>query len=291
MPIKPPFNAQELDQLTDTLDNHEIAQRYNIKPYSVSRYCRIWGIKTFFSKTHCYKIDGQVISSKDRLASIGRQFERQYSVDESFFNEIDTEAKAWVLGFFMADGSINPDKGTLSFHQTADDIQVLELVKSLMKFNGPIHVSQPRSYDHPGTRPRAILEIHFRSLVQNLKDMGFESNKQYTIKYPFANVPQHLACHVLRGLWDGDGWLAKTNKDRRTILVTGSENLVKDLDQLLPAFGFNPGKHYVKNQHYQIAGQYNSVPFVNWLYGKATVYHQRKYQTYLDYWVGAVPGR
>ena len=39
---------------------------------------------------------------------------RKYQLDECYFDEIDTQNKAYILGFLCADGSNNRDKSTAS---------------------------------------------------------------------------------------------------------------------------------------------------------------------------------
>ena len=59
----------------------------------------------------------------DKLA---RRFHRQYGLNEDYFINIDTPNKAYILGFFFADGNNNPSKQTISMALQEEDQEILE---------------------------------------------------------------------------------------------------------------------------------------------------------------------
>ena len=69
--------------------------------------------------------------------SSGNQFKKLYNFDESFFEDIDNEEKAYILGFISADGSIS--KNELSIRLQIKDIDILYKIKNIMKSEHPVY--------------------------------------------------------------------------------------------------------------------------------------------------------
>lgn len=63
---------------------------------------------------------------------------RAYTVDENFFNKINSESKAYLLGLMFSDGSISEHR--LNFSST--DKGLIEIFKRLLKSEAPIHKYQ-----------------------------------------------------------------------------------------------------------------------------------------------------
>ena len=61
---------------------------------------------------------------------------RKYNFDENFFDKIDTEEKAYWLGFIYADGAIF--KRTLSIRLSTKDIHHLEKFKKILNTDAAI---------------------------------------------------------------------------------------------------------------------------------------------------------
>ena len=68
------------------------------------------------------------------------ELQRKYEVNESFFDVIDTEEKAYFLGFLYADGYNNTDRNSvnLSLKETDKDI--------LIRLNNLIQPDKPLQY-------------------------------------------------------------------------------------------------------------------------------------------------
>ena len=63
---------------------------------------------------------------------------KKYGVDESFFNKIDNEEKAYILGFIYADGNISK-RGHLTIEIHKRDEHILHDIKRVMQYNGPLY--------------------------------------------------------------------------------------------------------------------------------------------------------
>jgi len=164
----------------------------------------------------------QRYTSGERVASLARSFgvseaaisrwlkkkgiyrrgtNRKYSVTESYFDRIDTEEKAYWLGFLTADGHVGEYDIVLAL--STKDREHLEKFKAALKAEHPI-VEVTSQYGKPISR----IGICSRRMAAALRKHGLESNKTFTIE-PCPNVPAELERHYWRGAVDGDGWIQK----------------------------------------------------------------------------------
>lgn len=68
---------------------------------------------------------------------------RIYKVNENYFENIDTPEKAYILGFFYADGYNNQETGVLEFVQKEERIDILEQIKKCLECNYEIKEYTP----------------------------------------------------------------------------------------------------------------------------------------------------
>lgn len=68
---------------------------------------------------------------------------RIYKVNENYFESIDTPEKAYILGFFYADGYNNQEIGVLEFSQQKEHIDILKQIKECLGCNYKIKEYTP----------------------------------------------------------------------------------------------------------------------------------------------------
>lgn len=127
---------------------------------------------------------------------------RKHKVDEHFFKEIDTQEKAYWLGYLFADGSNNTKTGQISFSQSEKDKGAVYAFKKSIKSEHPItpHTKGP-SYSDETIQYR--FQATSRIMSDDLAKHGCVANKTSCLEYPGIN--QSLNPHFIRGLFDGDG--------------------------------------------------------------------------------------
>lgn len=126
---------------------------------------------------------------------------RRYIYDDHFFREIDTEEKAYWLGFIAADGSITR-KDRLQICLAIVDFEHLEKFRNSLGSNLPIKKSTVKSVYSEECKT-ARISINSLSIVQGLKRFGIVPRKGLTVPWP--NLPNEMLRHYLRGYFDGDG--------------------------------------------------------------------------------------
>jgi hypothetical protein len=121
-----------------------------------------------------------------------------YSYDKSYFKKIDTQEKAYLLGFLYADGNVCKNVMQICLH--SKDIEVLHFLKKQLKSNHKI--VNDRGY--------VRFRIGNEELVKDLNLLGLIERKTFKLIFPNENIlPKNLINHFIRGYFDGDGCIKK----------------------------------------------------------------------------------
>jgi hypothetical protein len=152
---------------------------------------------------------------------------RKYTIDHHFFDDIDTEAKAYWLGFITADGCVM-GKGRLAINLAAIDASHLEKLNADIGSDYPVRLG-PSSKSATGMARWYASSI---PLVSALGALGVTPRKSATVA-PWDGPPG-LMPHYWRGMVDGDGGMSLRTQRRDTkpnsqwtIFLTGSRACVE----------------------------------------------------------------
>ena len=207
----------------------------------------------------------------------------KYSVDDSYFSVIDTEDKAYFLGFIMADGSLLKGSHTSEYvrvgiHVNQRDIDILQKFKFFTKSEHTIFIGNKFN--------DCALRFVSKQMVEELISYGIVPKKTGKEKLDLQRVPAKLYRHVVRGLIDGDGWISFGNylgRDISSIGLCGSYdicNFVQEYFTMVIGTGTLKVSKVKDKDCYKIS--YTSLAdqrkIVNHLYGNATVYLNRKFE-------------
>lgn len=126
-------------------------------------------------------------------------------VDSFFFHHIDSEEKAYWLGFMYADGYVTGSVMGVKLH--IKDIDHLQKFREDIQSQHTIGTYVMKSgFANANGTPYCSLTIKDKQLVQDLNDCGVTYNKSKTLVFPTEDVvPSHLIHHFIRGYFDGDG--------------------------------------------------------------------------------------
>lgn len=217
--------------------------------------------------------------NKHKIKSRGNK--QGYPRDEFYFNKIDTEEKAYWLGFLYADGCVHSNNYEISINIT--DKEHIEKFKAAIKaFNHNITEIQDKRFQNAKTLYQ--FSIRDKQLHQDLIKWGCIPQKSLFIN-KIPNIPRDYVSHFLRGYFDGDGslhYLRGTNNYR--ISFVGTKDFLNDIQKELQtnvSLQSNiAGKAYVL----QIAGKRQIERILNYLYNNSKENNRlnRKYQKYLD---------
>ena len=213
---------------------------------------------------------------------------RKYSYNKDFFKVIDTEEKAYWLGFIYADGYIvkgkkSKNKDSLGITLSNEDKGHVEKFKKSMDSNHPIRIYRSKY----GSNSARII-IQDEELVADLIELGVLRNKSLILKFPTTDVvDKSLIYHFIRGYFDGDGSFKKKGQKLNgyDFSVLGTIEFLTELrtylgvDNEIRKCNKNNDSN---NYHLTFGGNQKVKQVANMLYGNANIYLDRKYKRYRE---------
>lgn len=260
----------------------EIMLRYEQQGQTPDVIAKHFGITPGLVRTIIRERGGRILSISER--------KRVYSLNEDFFSCIDTEEKAYILGFIYADGSVSPEKGTLCISQSKPDLQILEKIKTSMGSSSPVHV-YINSRSNMNRKPTAILSIHSKKLLSDLSRHGCVKNKTFKTSFPFHSLSSDLYRHFIRGYFDGDGSIAMplAKKPRPNAIIVGTEEMLSGIAMATSIvfcsvhysmYTRHPERnHNIRQMHINRA--VDAGRFLWWIYHDASIFMARKRDRYM----------
>lgn len=227
---------------------------------------------------------------------------RRYNVDDNYFNIIDNQDKAYIMGFLYADGCNYEDQGLIKIDLQQDDEELLIKIKNKLQFDGELkYYKQSDKYfsntdKYYKCKDQVILIFRSHNISKQLALKGCISNKTYILKFPDSNiVPNDLVRHFIRGYMDGDGglyyWVDNKNTGHKKFQVyfCGTTDIIKTISKIIgnkfkccPDVADRYPDRNNNNLQVCISGNRKCKEILNWLYQDANIYMQRKYDKYLE---------
>ena len=233
---------------------------------------------------------------ENNLIKNDKNYQKDITYDKNFFDSIDTEEKAYWLGFIMADGYTRLDKNNNPAQMTIEiskkDIEMLNAFKKSIKSN---HIIRERSRK---TRTGKVSEtcsirISSQHLTKKLIGYGVIPNKTYIgfINEEIFCDNEELIFHYLRGYSDGDGTINKNKGNYVFKLVIKSKSILDTIANWIKKYCNIDPKITVWEDAYRLSVQNKKDYFIflEKLYKNANIYLDRKYQNYLSHINCAVP--
>lgn len=201
-----------------------------------------------------------------------RRITKKYQFNENYFKTIDSEKKAYFLGFLFADGCNITTESKIRIIIHKKDISILEKFKIELENNRPIIIK----------KDYAILTINSPIISKDLFDLGCVNKKTLILKFP-TNIPDHLINHFIRGYFDGDGCICYSCNKLHFNTVSTLEFLEKLQNIFVEEIGLNKTKidKSGKARIIRYSGNNNCHKIMNFLYKDATIYFERKYNIFL----------
>lgn len=217
---------------------------------------------------------------------------RQYKINDTYFDTIDTPNKAYILGFLYADGSntSNYDRKrycvTITLQES--DSQILYDIKNEIGYEAPIKF---REYN--GCKI-ATLDLCNKHMVLKLHELGVVPNKTLSIKFP-EWLKEELYPHFIRGYFDGDGCITHNSRDISPQLETtivSTADMCASLADIIAAkcnvrtHVYNVGHEWCdKNiKTFMVLGNLQCQRFLEYIYQDSDLKLQRKYKRYIDWY-------
>lgn len=255
--ISPEDKAQMVQDYLQGMTQAQIATKFDCAQTACSKILRLAGITTRSNgATH-----------------------RKYQVDESFFDVVDTEDKAYWLGFLTADATILEKGLIVALKQS--DINHLGKLRTALGSAHPIknEVVSVNGKMHQTCR----IFIGSHRLAASLSALGVASRKSAICK-PCHSIPEYLVVHYWRGVFDGDGFICPNQGKKWIVGMVGTYDIAEGFRVFLSAC---ISSHAQVLPHHNIftirfSGASLSRRVLQYLYQDSTVYLDRKYQLYQE---------
>ena len=215
------------------------------------------------------------------------ELQRKYDIDETFFDVIDTEEKAYFLGFLYADGCNATNRNAVILSLKEDDKEILEILNNLLQSNKPLQYVEFKATNSSNQYRLVIANKH---ISQKLVELGCGKAKTHNLIFPTEEqVPSHLIGHFVRGYFDGDG--SVSGDKQKQFCFVGTIDFLLPLQQILVK-ELNFSKTKLDRRHKDIDNNIRSlrycgvnqcITFREWLYKDATIYLERKKNIFDSY--------
>lgn len=164
---------------------------------------------------------------------------RKYSLNEDYFQELDSKDKAYFLGFIYADGFITKrSQGQNILGLTLAEIEPIDKFKRYIQTQKKVgYYKKTNSYSDKSYEYK--LALISDKLVSDIEKLGVTERKTLTLTFP--EIREDLIPHFIRGYFDGDGsvFLHTPNKEYPDcqclgIDICGTKEFLTTLTKYLP---------------------------------------------------------
>ena len=251
---------KEIIKLVETKSQKEIASMFNVSQSGISKLMKRYGIKA---------------SNKGRLNMA------RLPLDVDYFKNIDSNDKAYWLGYICGDGNINKDyKVTI----TTKDLEILERFKSDVKSGHTIGFTSYKDDRTNKIYTSYTIQIRNYIFVNNIIDKGVTIDKTDSLLFP--KIDKKYYSYFIAGIFDSDGHVGSIGINRISLIST-FEILKFISDYLYKKFDIKELKFSKvsenKDNVYKLCLYKDSGKFLKFIYGdKNFKYMSRKYNVYLD---------
>lgn len=119
------------------------------------------------------------------------------SLNEDYFEIINSNEKAYWLGWFLTDGCIEDSNDNLQLTIQKGDKHILEILEKDLGINNHIHIFN---------KDYIRFSLGSKKIRNSLVQYGIVPNKSHILSFP-NNIPEEYEVALLRGMFEGDGGL------------------------------------------------------------------------------------
>jgi hypothetical protein len=213
-----------------------------------------------------------------------REFRRSIKFNQSFFSKIDTEEKAYWLGFVCADGCVYIKHPIYRIQIHLNNIDFGHLKKWHKSIESCQNVTK-----HGETVNSAH---HSQQMCEDLICHGCVPRKSLVLRFPV--IHPNLIRHFIRGYFDGDGSIYwHKNKGQYNggmrLAIVGTQLFLETLqDELRKVLNVKPKKLFSRIDHpltFQLVfgGYQESKKIAEWMYNDASIFLDRKQKRYVEF--------
>lgn len=304
---------KHIDELIKLKENGltytEIAKMYNASASSVGRALRSHGQWIRTKKTeddicniiNLYK-DGTSIREIGKIYHLSEctvseilkdnnvhiksftEINQIYTLNETYFDVINSNNKAYLLGWLWSDGH-NSMRNQIIISLQESDKNILDIFNKELESNRPIKYidrSKDKDYNRKNQYRLTIVNKH---MSDSLRKLGMTHDKGLTAKFP-KNISKEFYSSFIKGYFEGDGFLSKNPKECRMNFTGTIWVCEKIQDILFNEIGINSyltiphNKKDKPTRTLVIAGRNQVKKVLDYIYSDSNYRLERKYEIY-----------
>lgn len=207
---------------------------------------------------------------------------RKYTLDENYFDTINSSNKAYILGFIYADGSVSK-RGNLTICLSKKDTEILEFIKEELNYSGVISSKLINKNEY------SLLSIDSKVMVNRLIELGIVPNKTYNSSV-LPTIPKEYFNDTLRGYFDGDGSIYKNGEKGFTVCFSSNINILNSLKSYFDDLTIKTSNIRLRNKNseysamLEIRGNNQIIKIKNLLYSESNIFYlKRKYNKFVEF--------
>lgn len=240
----------------------QLHKKYGVKRQTIAKYLKQDGF--------------EVVNQQNRLRC-----------NEHVFDVIDTEEKAYWLGFLYADGNISSNGHRLEVILAIKDVDHLEKFRKFLNLETKVRIAKNSGKGEFIAR----LSVRNKNIWTQLNNKGCVPKKSLILQFPNENVfaNKNLIYDFIRGYCDGDGCLSMRKyktKIKTDVSFVGTEMFLVGLEKFLNIKGYVGSKNSKNYDNKAFELKYASVKarkVARLLYENSNIYLDRKYKIYENF--------
>lgn len=199
---KPLISTDEYENIISLyqsgLSQAKVGELYNVQGYVIGKILKKCGIQ---ARDHSHK-------------------SRKYTINENYFDNIDTPNKAYILGLLFSDGCNYPPQHRVKLELQERDKDILDKISIEIGSNKPLAFNNLNN-KNTNWQNTYRLDITNKHISDKLIELGMLQNKSLTLEFP-EWLDISLYGPFLRGICDGDGHI-EWNKIRFISIASTSQ--------------------------------------------------------------------
>lgn len=207
---------------------------------------------------------------------------RTCTINETYFDNIDTHRKAYYLGLLYADGTVSSTSNRVQISLQERDKDIIYQLQHDLQCDYKISLIEYNK-KNPNHQNQYCLTITNTHIHDALVKHGVIPNKSLILEFP-SDLDEEFYPSFILGYIDGDGTIVKSEK--RVRLISTESFCIRIAEIVNEKFNIHCTISYCHHRtdkstrSLQIAGGKQAKLFLDWIYSKCDIYLQRKYNIY-----------
>lgn len=204
---------------------------------------------------------------------------KKHIINQSFFDLINNEQSAYMLGLLFADGAVNIKNYNICLCLAEKDKDILTKFASLMFANvDDTDISTYKSKQKPFNNYCRV-NVNSKYMINKLINLGCTPRKSMTLRFPEQLKEENILRHFIRGYFDGDGSIIQKT---RALTITSTLQFCTKTSEIINKYAAIEPKIYKYKNVYRLTvhGRNKAIKILDWLYRDATIYLRRKNEIY-----------